>query len=342
MIVRRASERAVGFIEIQLQTIDVLEGGVEKGVYLSTSLVSDFRLAGSRSTELALTYNAEKTLQLLAITRGDIAVPLASFDRASGRVLFNASRQQVDDERRDQLAAIYKAVSATYTPPVYECDHLQERLGTRKSDYAARIIALRYLKSRGLIGLQEYNQKCVSKADLKAIDSAGIQTRVDDIIAEISLRHQGRDRSDLYSITHNVLDHYKKHLSNAVDIANRFYVSESFDALLGCTTSEEEALFRKTRAMSRRPGVYYGIAEQVKVGTTVGDANLQAEVSRDGTMYNVIISGSMLAMPDDEPRPIINLVFDAKQPLFNRKQYTNDLAASRAKDILEILQIFDT
>jgi hypothetical protein len=138
----------------------------------------------------------------------------------------------------------------------------------------------------------------------------------------------------------SVLEALRKNIPDGKSAYNRLRVEERLRATLGPTTPQEERLFGKLLVMTHKGTEFAAVVDKIRLGNTEGSARVIANVRREGFFIHVNISGAPLAMSDEAPKPIISYSFNATRPLFDRDNLTTEQATQKAKDLLEILELF--
>lgn len=85
---------------------------------------------------------------------------------------------------------------------------------------------------------------------------------------------------------------------------------------------------------------FSAVAENIELGKTRGSFMVVAEVNKNGGIYSVLISASPLAMPDEQPRPVLQFSLDTTQYVFSRNTYKDVAASIKSREIFDILNLF--
>ncbi|MEI9914375.1 MAG: hypothetical protein WDN66_05395 [Candidatus Saccharibacteria bacterium] len=101
MLVRRAYERAGRLKQRKtLRVIDEKEGDLSQERFGLHRIYQGVKLEDGRVANIALGQAKGEKLQLLSISRGDIALPLAEFNLSTGTVDLGVLEEGLSDEQR--------------------------------------------------------------------------------------------------------------------------------------------------------------------------------------------------------------------------------------------------
>jgi hypothetical protein len=336
MMVRRIYERAKPKEQSRFRVLDESTGEFIQHNTNTHGLFHGLKMEDGRVVNLMLAEGLGNNLQLLATTRGDIALPLASFDKLEGTVdLLGLEDKLSVEQRRDIVGTLHHIICMNFEPrSLYWTHSYNKQRDDVIEKHRTDLVIAQYLNERGLLNLSEIWHTRSERLKIKDIDEKEIHRKIDDFLVNPASPKpfSPSEPLDLFVAAK------EKHNQGGVHTCTILNVASRLEMAIGACSSNEELLFGKVWSMANKAGVFSAVANNVQLGKTRGDAKVNAEVQRDGTVYSVIISGSPLAMPDEKPRPILRLDFDSTQPLIDRKNQTDP--SLRAKDILNILNLF--
>ncbi|MGH7237139.1 MAG: hypothetical protein ACREGF_01240, partial [Candidatus Saccharimonadales bacterium] len=120
-----------------------------------------------------------------------------------------------------------------------------------------------------------------------------------------------------------------------------FDVAGRLQAALGETTAAEEVLVRKLQSLSQTGQIFSAFIKDLQIGKSEAGVDIQTKITREGTVYTVSTTGKRRA--HDEPfhrLPGLQFEFDTTKPIFSRDHQDNDATRQKARELLEILNLF--
>jgi len=261
---------------------------------------------------------ASDGLTLYGLTRGDIAVPIASLSRTFGTVDFKHEGQLTTEDRakllRDLLYAVRDLPEAN-TPKVDDEYYVQPE----ETPYDMLIKDA--LVSRGLLDrhtkFDNFNDKVLSSGLTRPNAEHREMTQrilplLDHYFAypDLNLPKHIADSAPLkvaaqqLGISHN----------RSRNLLSRLPISESFSKLLGDVRKCDEIFMQYITAAQNATKELQTSLHNQSIGKTKADVTIRIKLGQQGTVYNLNLLGRPKAMEHEPMRSLLNVVFDSSQP----------------------------
>ena len=304
------------------------------------TIFGGYRQPDGRVVKITLSRSVDnpELISLLASTRGNISLPLAVFDKSSaGTVDFLNLNDSLSTEQRQSLVAL-----------------LSDRLNFRKQEFPEVSEDLRYsvdniskdemmyaqlLARRG--ALRSIYKSGDSKKKLNEIASPKRDNRYiihpsDENVSDVEAFLDNTELEPEYEINNRPFKLAKYRLDHPDSKQLAFFellgLQERLEFLIGPTSSEEESLLRNLFYLAnRKDEELSGVIQNVSIGNTNGSALISARITNVGTIFDVSISARPKAINGEPLRPILNLRFDASQPLFDHSVNKKDQLKAKNK-----------
>jgi hypothetical protein len=302
------------------------------------TLLPECRLSDGRLARLvlALPEGPDPALQLLAITRGDLALPLASMHKSRGKVEFYNQQDLSEEEHVKMVELLAQRLKQepywTYSRPE------QLRYKLEDLDYDDRIISAHMGKKYELLLTKEREVSYDLKGSRDRIkeDNEIIRAKLDEFLADPSYVPNPYPDSAPLKLALVRLGEREQGRRNFV---GRFGVEQGLNALLGECDGGEETVIKKIQQLNSQGENFAAVLKNRKINTVRGDVSFKVSIKRNGTDYEVVTFYRFDAMLDAD-FTIFNALsfnFDATKPLFDREKIKFDID-ERTAIIYEILR----
>jgi hypothetical protein len=320
-------------------------------------LLTGSRLQDGRVVDLALVKpfdnnDKDNYLQLVALARGNIALPLAKMFKETGTVVFEEDNTNTGIHRQLSISILLDRLKKKpflldlVTPEDYGLSKANARgevepkwrtIDPTKLNYYDTVCAT-YMYDRGLLK-QDEGALPGGKYQRSGMTRQG----VDRIYANFDAyfadpEHTKLPQADLAPVKLAIsrLPLLKRAEQT---IFNLFNVEKRLEKKLGNCNTEEERLATKIDEMRQKATSFRGIIEDVNTGNTTGDLEIKATIEGEGTNYSVNIYAKPHAMTNRgfSERPQMALTFDSARPIFERQGLPLEKASDYARRFYEIL-----
>jgi hypothetical protein len=363
-LVRRCAERVAAVTRTRkLNVLTESDNSTYTQDMHVANLLNNVRSNDGRIVSLALAKEAggdPDEVHLMAITRGDIALPVASMFNSAGTVVF-------ENEKWNELGAYRKVLVNTLlsrvrgeplvpdwqTPRRYslrknrtsgifpQWDPTPEKpneYGDNGYNYYDRLTAT-YCHEIGLLkkdegALNTRYQKCGITREGAESTYRELERFFSD--PEIMKPPWGvGDSSPPLKLALSRLPQFQQAQQR---VFNLFGAVAGLNEKLGDCSPEEERLIRKLHAMSQQATRFSAVLEDLNTGKTEADIAVIADLAKQGTSYDIRIFAKPQAMSNAEFKLLLQNNFDTRQPLFTRNGSTPQQIDSRARQMFDILR----
>jgi hypothetical protein len=337
-LARRCHEFAKAGSKRELHVLESGQSTAQKLMHISP-LISSCQLESGHLVEFSFGLNAENSsdLQLLAITRGNLALPLASMSNDDGKVEFNQIDANHSVEKKQLVDGLVKMLNGggywSYSSPK-ELKYTLEKLNGIDAVISEHI-------GKKHILLFEKNSETSSQSSRiftqeKLLE---ITTNIDKFLADPE--HLSNPYPDSMPLKLAIFRYYERQ-DGQRKFLNQFGIKEKLKSTLGESTPEEEAVMSKIQRLSTMGNKFAGVLKDRKIGTVKGDTQFIVYIKNDGTGYELTTHFRWHAMEDRDYDYIdaLSLTFDSKSSLFDRSKSRFDYS-ERARIIYEVLSALE-
>jgi hypothetical protein len=310
-------------------------------------LLRNTRYENGRRIELVLARAVNQTdqMQILAMTRGDIALPVATLFQESGTLVFENQQWNIPGSRREEsvnslLARVREkpvlADSQWETPKGYALRGSRNR-GTHV--HSTDLVAADYCYELGLLredeGAASYRQDGCSFTR-EALENHYRELKLFFSDPDIMGLPFDCEESPPVELALARLPQLHKAQRAILDTMN---IAEQITDKLGECTPEEEILAQRLYSMSQHATEFRAVAKNRDTGKTKADIALEATLSKKASVYDIRIAAKPSTMSNEEFKLFLQYTFDLTQPLFDRGKNTPQQIATKPKELVDLLKI---
>jgi hypothetical protein len=362
MLVRRSFEKVRENTKAKKLNILSANGSTFTQDLWVASLLESVQLSDSRVMDLMLAEESkdlknDQYVQLLAVTRGSVALPIAKMYKETGTVVFDTDKSDSNGDARqliiNELLARVRGLPIvdpnSYTTPAnyglrkrYSPTEIEpdwRKIDQNKLNYYDTICAT-YFYEKGLLRKDEGALKN-GRYDTSGMTKMG----VDRIYADFDAYFKDPEYTEIpnsnLAPVRLALSRLPLKRQAEQDFLNLFEVEASLKSKLGDTSIEEERLALQIDKMLLKSNQFLGLIEEVNTGNTKGDIEIKATIENTGTKYRVNIYAKPRAMLNQafSATPQMQLYFDASRPMFNRNEKETSDVSAKARRYYEILKV---
>ncbi|HSW75042.1 MAG TPA: hypothetical protein VLG16_04200 [Candidatus Saccharimonadales bacterium] len=257
------------------------------------------------------------SLKLYALTRGDIAVPVASLSRTFGTVDFQHEGQLTVDDRakllRDLLYTVRDRAEAN-TPKIDDAFYVQ----SEKTPYDMLIKDT--LVSQGLLDrharFDNFDDKArrpgLTRPDAKYYE---MTKRILPLLGryfaypDLNLPAHIADSAPLKVAAQTlVISHTRNR-----NLLSRLPISDLLSERLGDVRKCDEIFMHYVTAAQNATQELQANLHNQPIGKTKADVTIKIELDQQGTLYNLTLLGRPKAMENEPMKSLLNVVFDSSQ-----------------------------
>jgi len=297
--------------------------------------------------------------QLLAVTRGKLAISVATLNAATGQIAFENADIKPNSERRKQI--VYQLLSIARGEPLVRHgrddkiewifdDDMEPELKSKtkgknvtaklkaamgKEAIGAMVNHIRYdlistEQDKEIINFFEHedrNNGLFAHGELPDVGQAFINEVVGPIRGFLEnplLAPNPYPNSPIMQVAARRLN---KENSVRENILDQFNVQARFADILGTTSVDEEAMVNQLFNLLLQSTTHKGIIRNLSMtDITKADAVVQVEIEVDGPAYTVTVSGKPDAMDDEPLKPLPTFCFelDSARPIQPQLNGKND------------------
>jgi hypothetical protein len=336
------------------------DGESYQDVVRFATLIENVRLRDNRLVDLTLIkpFNSQKDdyLDLVAIARGNIALPIARMFKDAGNIVFSEEKANMSSAQQklifDALMALIREkplVSFYDTPEGYgiranrnnAINPNWQTADPGSLNYCDAVCAT-YMHERGLLRKDEgalQGGKYDHRTGMTREGVDEIYKRLDAYFAD----------SDHLELPYGNLAPVKLAMSRLPElrraqqqIFDLFNTQARFQEKIGRSNLEEERLGILISKMWQRGKEFWGVIKNANTGKTMGDLEVKAIIENSGTSFIISIFAKPHAMTTKEfsGKPQMTLTFDAAKPIFDSVDDAE--ATSQARKYYEILKQLDS
>jgi hypothetical protein len=281
---------------------------------------------------------ASGQLELLAITRQNLAIPIAKLsDSFKSIELFGIDG--LDETKRaviirQLLYAVTSRSNDIKSMPVFNYDRREN------SKRGEELAIIEYCGDIGLLSKKEVNSTRVQNRDgnyHRNSISKDIRTKLDLFFAypvESQIPFPDSDILELAIKRLNQLQVQDRLLMGMLQI------DEKTVERVGEVRSCDEILMRYVNRIYQTETPLSAVFSKIQIGKTVGDANICTSIKHEDNRYQIRIIGRPTSMPDEPLRTLITLELDPTKPYLGQADNLDKLFSE--KNVAELIDIFST
>lgn len=286
--------------------------------------------------------------QLFAVTRGKLAISIATLNASTGQIAFENADITPNSERRKQI--VYQFLSVLRGEQLVphgrdnrvkftteDSERSSAKANSKQKGVRAKLnVALAReaigstighinyqlftKQDRAIAGFfwnPNYNRGLFAEGELP--DAAGqgdyeVRTAINKFLNDPLLAQNPFPKSRVMQVAAERLSQENNVREN---ILNQFDVKARFANVLGATSLSEEALVEELYGLVCESTTHSGIIKNIHMNNTAADALIQVKIELDGPTYIVTVSGKPEAMNDEPLKPLPTFCFelDSARPI---------------------------
>jgi hypothetical protein len=343
-LTRRCRERVVKGSVQQLNVLAESDSSAHEQVMRVAHLLSDVRLEDGRIVSLSLAKepgDKADRVQLLAITRADVALPIASMYIETDTIVFESQSWNTRGTMRDQLVKLLLArvrneplVIDWKTPSIYT---LRAAKMARRYYNDYDVLVANYCYSLGLLKENEINIPWDRQELRYNIDKENARRELDAFFIDPKVAEKRfPEWLQASPPLQLAMARLPKWLQAQQLILEKFNIRNQLQSKLDVCTLEEERLAKQLSAMAGTGSEFSAVIKDLNTGKIDFDMTIKVRIFKQGTTYDV----QLFAKPAYDQRPFEQFGqynFDTTQPLFDRKGNSEPQIESKARQLFDIL-----